>query len=63
MSRRKAPSYVEIRCPDGMTIQLEHPGEELLRAILQVIGSNARPDTTKRRPRLVDATGDAGNPL
>ena len=63
MSRRKAPSYIEIRTTDGMKVEVEHPPEELLRAILQVIGNQARPDTAKaRRPRLVE-TADTANPL
>jgi hypothetical protein len=61
MSRRKAPSLIEIRTADGLLVTVEHPPEELIRAVLAVIGAHARPDAAKRRPRLVEA--QEGNPL
>jgi hypothetical protein len=64
VTRRKASSLIEIRTGDGLLVTIENPPEELLRQILAVIGSHARPDTAKaRRPRLVAEAGDASNPL
>lgn len=58
MSRRKAPSLIEIRTADGLVVVVENPPEALLREVMAVIGSHARP---KHRPRLV--TEQEGNPL
>ena len=62
MSRRKAPSLIEIRTADGLLVTVENPPEALLQEVLAVIGSHARPGVPKRRPRLVE-NADTGNPL
>ena len=61
MSRRKAASYVEIRCPDGLLVLVELPPEAMIREILSVIGTHARP-TRRTGPRLLEQA-DVGNPL
>jgi len=61
MSRRKAASYVEIRCQDGLMVLVELPPEALIRELLTVIGAHARP-TRRTGPRLIESA-DVGNPL